>query len=227
MGFFNLGELNLNIMKIAALTSVMLSMTGCNTLNSALADKEETVEMYHIFDIKTAAKVDAVGKAVANGLSENTNSVQQNRPLIMNTSLPAKPGRFTINDLSNKLGKISGLGSILAMPGMAPLKTASCDGSVWNAHAIRRVTGSHDLNLYTCLYRYKDGYNLDIYAVFRKTDNIFSNAAGAMIGSSDEWVNKTIMDTVRAVHRETGAKVSYLEGQPEISNLPWVDKINN
>lgn len=210
-----------------------MSLFGCASTNSYLADRTTTVEMYHIFDIRTSAGTAIVAKAAADGLSQNTNKISSNMPLQLNKAVPTEPGRFTIEDVGAKLGG-TGMGTLIQMAAMqnggVTLKAAKCDEAVWTARAVREISGQSNLTLYGCLFKYKSGYNLNTYAVFQKKEGgvlqIPRDIAGAMVGSPEEWVNKTIVDMVRSIEVKANAKIAYLEGQPEIGNLPWVDRID-
>ena len=73
-----------------------LSMSGCSTTNSALAKKTSTVEYYRIFDIKTTASRQAVGKAATDGLTKNVNSASTAMPIPSSGEIPQQPGRFKL-----------------------------------------------------------------------------------------------------------------------------------
>ena len=49
-------------------------------------------------------------------------------------------------------------------------RMATCDEASWTAKAQRQVAGSNNLNLTACLFQYKDGYHLNLYAVFTKQE---------------------------------------------------------
>ncbi len=207
------------------------TLSGCGGLNQVLADRYETVEMYHIFDVKTSAAPEAVIKASADGLARNTNSVVQNRPLQMGWKVPDEAGRFELVNMADAF-KGTGMGALLSAAGGAggtTLRVAKCDGAIWTSKANRHITGFENLNLYTCLYRYKGGYQVDMYAVFQKSGGglkgLVRDAAGALTGTAEQWVNKTVIDTARSIETTTGSKVVRLEGQPELDDLPNVDKI--
>lgn len=214
----------------AAIAAVL---SGCGSVNSALVNRHESVEMYHIFDVKTTASPDVVIKSLADGLGQNTNSVTQNRPLQMGVTIPDSPSRFVLVDpLAAMQG--SGMGAFVAMAGGAGssvAKIAKCDGAAWTSRAVREVTGSDALTLYTCLYRYKLGYQVNVYAVFNKTSGgvfgLTRDAVSSVIGTPEQWVTKTIKDTTRSLQAATGATVTYVEGQPAFTELPSVDRINN
>lgn len=210
---------------IAAFAS--LALTGCASSNSYLANRNTTVEMYHIFEIKTAASTSTVAQAAAEGLAQNTNQVNQVTPLQMGKAVPAAPGRFTIEDVGAKLAG-TGMGAMIQMAqmqnGSVALKTANCEGAVWTSRAVRSIAGSSNLTLYSCLYKYTAGYQLDTYAVFQKTEGglsqISRDISSSIVGTPDQWVTKTILDTVRSIEKATGAKVVRLEGQPELAEMP-------
>lgn len=44
--------------------------------------------------------------------------------------------------------------------------------------------------------------------------------ANSLVGTLEQWGNKTILDTVHAIGNATGAKAVRLEGQPELTDLP-------
>ena len=78
-----------------------LALAGCGGLNQVLADRTETTELYHVFDIKTTADIDTVINSAADGLAQNSNSIRQNRPLMMGATTPATPGRFQLVDMAS------------------------------------------------------------------------------------------------------------------------------
>ncbi len=206
---------------------VIVALTGCATGNSYLANRSTTVEMYHIFDIKTTANISVVTKAAADGLTQNTSDLNQVSPLQMGKTIPLEAGRFKIDDVGAKLAG-TGMGAMMQMAAMqnggVSMKAASCDGAVWTSRAQRNISGSSNLTLYSCLYKYQAGYNLDTYAVFQKTEGgiyqVSRDIANSLVGTPEQWVNKTILDTVRSIEKATGAKIVRLEGQPELTELP-------
>ncbi|WP_332877656.1 hypothetical protein [Massilia sp. S19_KUP03_FR1] len=208
---------------------VIVALTGCATGNSYLANRNTTVEMYHIFDFKTSAGTSVVTNAAADGLAQNTNDLNQMSPLQMGKTVPVEPGRFVIDDIGATLaGSNSGMGAMMQMAAMqnggVSLKAARCDDAVWTSRAQRSISGSSNLTLYSCLYKYQAGYRLNTYAVFKKTEGgvyqISRTIANSLVGTPEQWVNKTILDTVRSIEKATGAKSVRLEGQPELTELP-------
>lgn len=223
-----------NFAKVIALVAAAATLAGCASGNAYLANRNTTVEMYHIFDVKTSADTATVSKAAANGLAQNTNQVNQASPLQLGKTIPATPGRFTIEDMSARLAG-TGMGNMLHLAsiqnGGATIKTANCQDAVWTSRAERTIAGSSNLTLYSCLYKYKAGYHLNTYAVFQKTEGgltqISRDIASSLVGTPEQWVNKTITDTVRAIESATGAKVAHLEGQPSLDDLPSGKLVKN
>ncbi len=217
---------------ILMLVPALALLAGCGSANSYLANKTSTVEMYHIFDIRTAAGTATVAKAAAEGLAQNTNDVNSSTPLQMGVAVPATPGRFTLVDMGARFGG-TGLGAMMQMASMqnggAGMKTANCDGAVWTARAVRTISGSSNLTLHGCLYRYQKGYHLDAYAVFQKVEGglyqVSRDIAFKMVGTPEEWVTKTILDMVRSIEKGANAKVTHLEGQPELGDEPAIGKL--
>lgn len=208
---------------------VVATLTGCAAGNSYLANRTTTVEMYHIFDIKTNSGTGIVVKAAADGLAQNTSDINQVTPLQMGKTVPVEPGRFVIEDVGAKLAASNaGLGALMQMGAMqnggVSMKAAKCDDAVWTSRAQRSIAGSSNLTLYSCLYKYQAGYRLDTYAVFQKTEGGLSQVsrdiANSLVGTPEQWVNKTILDTVHAIENVTGTKAVRIEGQPELTELP-------
>lgn len=200
---------------------VSISLTGC----AALTPKTTNVEYYRIFDIKTTANRKAVSDAASQGLAKNVNNVTEARPIPTSGELPEKPGRFKLTNLmeGSRFAALAGSGGSLGF------KVASCEGSVWNASATRDVKNSSNLRLTACLFPYKDGYHLNFYAAFQKKEGggldmaLARSMAGAMVGSPEEWTEKTFLDVVRSVRLAANAEVKYIEGEPEMSGTPWLD----
>lgn len=210
-------------------TVSMTVLTGCGSLNSSLAERQESVEIYHVWDLKTSAAPDQMIRGLTDGIARNTNSINSNRPLRVNPALPAEPGKFQIVDGGAMLQN-TGLGAMLSMSGSAGvLKSARCDDAIWSSVAVRNVTGSDSLRLYTCLYAYKGGYSINQYAYFTKQSGglmqIAREASQAMVGTPEEWLNKTIVDAVRGAEKAASASARYVEGQPVIGSLPAVDAV--
>lgn len=213
-------------MKPAYLATVFatLVLSACGTTNNYMAVKTKTVEYYRIFDIKTTASRQAVAKAASNGLGRNVANAREAMPIPSSADLPDKPGRFQlINPFAG-----TAIGALAGSAGTLGTRIATCEGAVWTSQAVRTVQGSNNLNLTACLFQYKEGYHLDLYAVFTKQEGglaqISRDMANAMVGTPEEWTEKTFLDIVRAIRAEHGAQINLLEAQPELSGTPWLDK---
>lgn len=199
------------------------AISGCGTTNNYLAAKTKSVEYYRIFDIKTNAARQSIAKAASDGIGRNVNNAQEATPIPASGEIPEKPARFKLvnpfegTKMAAFAGGAGGLG----------FRMATCEGASWTAKAQRQVAGSNNLNLTACLFQYKDGYHLDLYAVFTKQEGglmqVSRDMANAMVGTPEEWTEKTFLDIVRAIRTKTGAEVALLEAEPEISGTPWLD----
>lgn len=218
--------------KSIAVVASGVALSACSAVNVNLNERSEAVEMYHIYDVKTAVDTATIAKAASDGLAANTNSVQTAMTLQLGKTVPTNPGRFSIDDVAAGMnGQNSAMLKMLsAQSGGLGMKVATCADAVWTSKAVRSISGSNNLNLYTCIYKYRGGYNVDMYAVFTKqSGGLYQGireAANAIAGTPEEWVNKTIVDTMRSIERASGARAVHLEGQPDLGPLPAVDKLS-
>jgi hypothetical protein len=198
-------------------------LSACGTTNNYLTTKTKTVEYYRIYDVKTSMPRSTVAKAASNGLGRNVNNAHEATPIPSSGEVPAVAGRFKlVNPFEgSKFAALAGGG------GSIGFRVATCDGAVWTAKATRTVAGSNDLTITMCLFQYKDGYHVDQYAVFTKQEGglmqISRDMANAMVGTPEEWTEKTLLDVMRNIRAVTGANVALLEAQPEIGGTPWLD----
>jgi len=210
--------------KIVFALPIFALLGGCGAVNNALVEKTKTVEYYRIFDLKTDAARDVVAEAASNGLGKNVTDAQEATPIPETATPPDEPGRFKlVNPLAG-----SSLAALAGGGGGLGIKVATCEGAIWTASAKREITDS-DLKLTACLFQYKQGYHLDVYAAFSKKEGglmqISRSLASKMVGKPEEWVEKTFLDIVLSIQKETGAEVTYLEGQPKLQGTPWLDQI--
>lgn len=215
-------QFRMNACRIAAVAGA-LAMTP---IAAAAQDSSRTTELYHIFDFKTAVKRGEMIKILQDGINPNISKSNTVTPIVMGPA-PEKPGRFTlVNPFAN-----SPYAGFISTSQLSTIKQARCDGAVWISSAVRKVRGSQQLMITMCLFPYVEGYQLDVYAIDIKEkggglDARLGRALGqAVVGNSDNWTNKTILDVVRYVRTSTGATVTYVEGQPEFTGTPWEDGI--
>jgi len=203
--------------------SAAIAMTP---IAAAAQDSSRTTELYHIFDFKTAVKRGEMIRILQDGINPNISKSNTVTPIVMGPA-PETPGRFTlVNPFEN-----SPYAGFISTSQLSTIKQARCDGAVWISSAVRKVRGSQQLMITMCLFPYVQGYQLDVYAIDIKEkggslDARLGRALGqAIVGNSDNWTNKTILDVVRYVRSTTGATVTYVEGQPEFTGTPWEDGI--
>jgi hypothetical protein len=219
-------------MPISLIATAALALSACSAVNSTLAERNESVEIYHIYDVKTNVDTATIARAASDGLAANTNNVQTAMPLQIGKTVPVTPGRFSIDDVAAGLsGQNSAMLKMMsAQSGGLGMKVATCADAVWTSKAIRNISGSNNLTLYTCVYKYKAGYNIDMYAVFTKQSGgiyqLVREGANALAGTPEQWVNKTITDTIRSVERAANARAIHIEGQPDLGPLPTADKLS-
>jgi hypothetical protein len=113
-----------------------------------------------------------------------------------------------------------------AAPGAPLARSPSCEGATWTARAEPRVRGGQDMNIIACLFPYKKGYHLDMYAVFSKQEGGWlkwpRTLTGAIIGTPEKWTEKAMLDVVQAIRDTTGAEVALVEANPQVAGTPWV-----
>jgi hypothetical protein len=207
-------------MRACALAAgVTVALAGCSTDGGGnpLASRSTTVEYYRVFDIKTDVSAPAVAKAATDGINRNVkDAVVAAAPGVEATELP---GHFKIADPNS------------APPGTPVAKGPSCDGAAWTAKATPRVRGTEDMNLVACLFPYKSGYHLDMYAVFTKPEGGLMQwprrLGGMFLGTPEKFTESTMMDVVRAIRESTGAKVALVEAKPNLAGTPWMEPGRN
>jgi hypothetical protein len=193
----------------------LVALAGCSSNGGvdSLASRDTTVEYYRVFDIKTEAAAATVAKAASEGIGRNVKDARVTTPAgVQVTDLP---GRFKIADPGS------------AAPGTAVDKGPSCDGAAWTAKAAPKVRGGDNMNLVACLFPYKSGYHLDMYAVFTKQEGGWltwpRRVGGMVLGTPEKFTEATMMDLVRAIREGTGANVSLVEAKPELAGTPWLE----
>lgn len=206
--------------QVAMVPAMALLVAGCSTGNGGgnnFAARDTTVEYYRVFDIKTDAAADKVARAASEGINRNVKDAQVTAP--PGAQVTDLPGHFKIADPTG------------AAPGTAVDKGPSCDGASWTAKAAPKVRGSDNMNLVACLFPYKNGYHLDMYAVFTKPEGGLlawpRQLGGVVLGTPEKFTEATMMDLVRAIREGTGANVSLVEAKPNLAGTPWLEPGRN
>jgi hypothetical protein len=196
--------------RIIMAAAVGVALAGCGTpAGELLAGQNRTVEYVRVFDIKTEAPAPAVVHAASEGISRNIRNATLAAPLLDPAQVLDQPGRFKLAET----------------PGAAA--GPSCEGASWTAKARPDVRGSQDTHIVACLFPYKTGYHLDMYAaVTRKEGGWLAwprRATGMVLGTPDKFVEKTMLDLVRTIRETTGAQVALVEAKPEVAGAPWLE----
>jgi hypothetical protein len=186
------------------------ALAGCSTgVGDMFAARDRTVEYVRVFDIKTEAPPPAVAHAASEGISRNIRNAILAAPLVDPAGVLDQPGRFKMAEA----------------PGAA--RGPSCDGASWTAKARPDVRGSQDTYIVACLYPYKTGYHLDMYAAFTKKEGGWlawpRRATGMVLGTPEKFIDKTMLDLVRTIRETTKAQVALVEAKPEVAGAPWLE----
>ena len=193
---------------------VMTALAGCSTdVGSRFASRDTTVEYYRVFDIKTDAAPQAVAQAATDGIGRNVKEASIATPAgVEATELP---GHFKMADPTS------------AVPGTVVDKSPTCEGAAWTAKAAPHVRGGDNMTMVACLCPYKNGYHLDMYAVFTKPDGGWlswpRHVSGMMFGTPEKFTETTMLDIVRSIRANTKAQVSLVEAKPNLPGTPWME----
>lgn len=189
--------------------AVGVALAGCSTgAGQMFASRDRTVEYVRVFDIKTEAPTPSVLHAASEGISRNINNATLATPVSATSEVLDQPDRFKLAET----------------PGAA--RGPTCDGASWTAKARPDVRGQ-DVHIVACLYQYKTGYHLDMYAAFNKKEGGWlewpRRATGFVLGTPEKFIDKTMLDLVRTIRETTKAQVALVEAKPEVSGAPWLE----
>lgn len=196
---------------------VLFTMTvlgGCGTATDRFAARDTTIEYYRVFDIRTDAAQAVVAQAATDGLNRNVGAaIVAAPPGVEATELP---GHFRMADPT---GAATGSSTTERNP--------TCEGAAWTAKAAPRVRGGDDMNIVACLFPYKSGYHLDMYAVFTKPEGGWlawpRRVGGAILGTPEKFTENTMLDIVRTIRARTKAEVVLVEAKPNLPGTPWLE----
>lgn len=209
------------IAKAIALTTIM---TWAIT-DVSHAQANSTTEMYYIFDIKTDASSQEIGKAITKGIKRHAPKMTSNFPLYMEP-IPAKPKRFEIVDMADSFSQSPGIGGLFALAQAngqgGHFKTAKCDGAVWIGKFTRDIA-NQTLSMSTCLFPYQGGYSLNVYGqdTHKKGSNGLSGLIGqavaeGLVGKPQKWTQNTFKNMRKKLYEKTGTLAVLQEGQPQL-----------
>lgn len=186
-----------------------LGVVGCASMTPTVTKQEA----YAIYDIKgSGASAGAIGDGITQALQKNMTGVRVNKE-IPPSPLPAKPQRFTLNDLFKNSG--------LAVMAGASFKIPSCPGAMLTTSASNEAMAKYGENttFFVCVQPYVEGYWMTVYSTFSKRSGASSPAmvgadlARAFVGDSSQFIPRTVNDLVAAA-KATGANVTVVEAYP-------------
>jgi hypothetical protein len=188
------------------------ALAGCATEGGPLfAAQERTVEYVRVFDIKTEASGADVARAASEGINRNVKLATVTTPAAAAPELQDQPGRFKLAEA----------------PGTA--RGPNCDGASWIGKGTPEVRGGQDVQVVACLYPYKSGYHLDLYAAFSKKEGGWlewpRRATGMVLGTPEKYVEKAMLDIVRTIRQTTNAQVALVEARPDVAGAPWMEPV--
>ncbi len=189
--------------------AVGVALAGCSTgAGQMFASRDRTVEYVRVFDIKTESPTPSVLHAASEGISRNIQNATLATPVPATSEVLDQPDRFKLAET----------------PGAA--RGPTCDGASWTAKARPDVRGQ-DVHIVACLYQYKTGYHLDMYAAFNKKEGGWlewpRRATGFVLGTPEKFIDKTMLDLVRTIRETTKAQVALVEAKPEVTGAPWLE----
>jgi hypothetical protein len=195
--------------------AVGAALAGCSTGDGNMfAARDKTVEYYRVFDIKTDPGNPAVVKAASDGISRHVADATL-ATSAMGSELQEQPGRFKLASPTS------------SAPGTASGQAPNCEGASWTAKGAPRVNGGDNMNVIACLFPYKNGYHLDMYAVFTKKEGGWlewpRRVTGRLMGTPEKWTDQTMVDVVRSIRDATGAQVALVEAKPTLNGMPWME----
>ncbi|TFW28332.1 hypothetical protein [Massilia horti] len=195
--------------------AVAVALAGCSTGDGNMfASRDKKVEYFRVFDIKTGAAGPEVAKAATEGINRNVANATMASP---EAQVQEQPGRF----------KLSATAPGAAPGAVAATPTPVCEGASWTAKANPRVNGGDNMNMIACLFPYKGGYHLDMYAVFSKKEGGWlewpRRLTGRFMGTPEGWTDKAMNDVIRTIRESTGAEVLLVEAKPEVVGTPWME----
>lgn len=197
--------------RFALLASTAFLITGCSSMNSYLGESEQEVGYYRVYDVQTTAS----GKVVIEVLQKSITSdgVKANfsfSPYYLKTK-PEKAERFMpLGLLDPKQAKMSP-----NTPEFAGYVGISCPRSAWTANAVRN-DGTY---LQACLYPYKQGYQVSLFARFLKKRGKFSEVTSTVVnyaghGTDESWAERLFMQVPDALRKDLPAQVDLIDSLP-------------
>ena len=203
-----------------------VAIAGCGTVNNALSAKTSEIEYFRVYNIKTAASVNVIAHAAANGIGKDIDGMQEVYPINTSGVTPSKPGYMKLVDPFEG----SPMGAFAASAGSVGFKLANCPGAAWTAKANKVVAGDDRESFDMCLFPQSGGYQLDISGdLVTETGGInlslliARSVVNHVMGSPKEFMDKAFADTLDSIHAAVpSAQLAFVRGEPMPGPLPWI-----
>lgn len=208
-------------LRYVALAGAVLS-SGC----ASVVTPTKTVESaFVIYDVKPTVDRNALMNAIVEAVQTHNRYAVVDRG-IPPAELPEKPGRFKlVNPFAG-----TGLGALAASQG-GVVRVAVCDDPLLQIKAgSKDAYGNEGTSFTLCLFPYREGYRIDIYATFEKYTGLASTQAiaaqinRAVVGDSSQFIPRA-MNEVRLAAEKTGATVTIVDSYiPDSFKGAFVDQ---
>ncbi|WP_264877224.1 hypothetical protein [Vibrio agarivorans] len=153
--------------------ATMVAMVGCSSVTERPATNVNTYAVYQV-DVPEYVSYQSVTEAIKVALNQagDTKRVVEYMPP---APLPKEAPRFT---LVNPVGSKS-------LKSNQAVKRPSCVGALVYAKT-ESINSNSDESLYTCLWKYQQGYHLDFYYMTESGSSGLSSSLGSLFSSKSE-----------------------------------------
>lgn len=197
--------------RFSFLALTALSVAGCSSMNAYLGESEQEVGYYRIYDVQTTASgkavIDVLQKSIA---SDGAKANFSYSPYYLKVK-PQKAERFIplglINPMQAKMSPNA--------PEFAGYVGISCPRSAWTANTVRN-DGTY---LQACLYPYKHGYQVSLFARFLKKRGKLSDMTSSVVNyaghdTDESWAEHLFEQVPAKLRKDLSAQVDLLESLP-------------
>lgn len=209
--------------KIAAISVVgamTLSLSACGGIGMFTKTNKQQAS-YVIYDVKAPqGSYGDISHAIVNAMQRNTSKVSVNQG-VAPYPLPAKPGHFKLVDLGG-----SSLGAMAALGGNTMPQIPTCKGAVLTVNGVDNSFSDYGQKsqIWTCLFAYQGGYQLDIYTNYSQDSGLSGIGtlgemlAEPLVGTSQKFIPRTISEIVDGI-KKVGGKVNFVDSFPKLKKV--------
>lgn len=186
------------------------TLSGCSLVNGYLSDSQQEVGYYRIYDVKTTE----TPQTLIAKLQDTIAAEAQANFFVSSTYLNShsqKPSRFQPLGLVDPHQK----GMDPKDPRFAGYRAISCPRSAWTANAVRN-DGTY---FQACLYVYKGGYQLDLFARYLKKQGKMAGLTTSVINyvghdTDETWAEAFFNQIPQELRSSLNAQVKLVESLP-------------